>query len=377
VTAPRTSHGDGTSPVSGGSAGSGGSGAVARSLGLVPGTKGYRYVEELGHVVPDDTRFPVQPLARAVVEERCDWLGLAPADTADVVETFPRPDLEPGWWWCTERAATRLLASIGDLRAPEGCWPSFEGPGHGTDRRCHLLHVAALVAPRTAAFLRRSGIPEPVVRASLGDLGRHAAIHRRMYGMTGLEAGWWGAVCLRGELVELGRLQFTRFLVDGDENDPEDRAARVAGYRNGEECLAVHIPEAGPLLPALVDDSLGAAARLPTAPKGEAGRPRIATCCSWLLDPQLAAYLPPEANIVRFQRRFHLVPEPEPGDADVFDFVFRTSAGRPDGEAGSAGGPDVDLDRLPQRTAMERAAVAHLRAGRHWERRTGWLELPG
>jgi hypothetical protein len=34
------------------------------------------------------------------------------------------------------------------------------------------------------------------------------------------------------------------------------------------------------------------------------------------------------------------------------------------------------LDELPQRTTLERAVVARLKAGRHWHARTGTLQLP-
>ena len=33
------------------------------------------------------------------------------------------------------------------------------------------------------------------------------------------------------------------------------------------------------------------------------------------------------------------------------------------------------IDELPQRTTLERAIVAHLRAGKHWRNRTGWLRI--
>lgn len=326
-------------------------------------------MESLGTVVLDGGRHPVRPLGPSEAGRRCRWLGLSAMDTADVVATLPSPESEPAWWWCVERAATRLLASIGDLAAPASPWPGFEGPGHGTDRRCHILHVALVVAPKTAAYLRSAGVHEPVVRASLGDIARHAAIHRRVHGLTGVDADWWAGVCLRGELVELGRLQYTPFLVRGDDQDPEDRAARLAGDRPGDACLAVHIPEAGPLRPAMVDDSLTAAGRLFTSCRGGTGR-RIATCRSWLLDPQLAEYLPQQANIVQFQRRFQRLPGSERGDADVLDFVFRVAD-----HAAVLADPSA-LDALPQGTTMERAAVAHLRAGKHWARTTGWLELP-
>src|SRR5207253_659117 len=88
---------------------------------------------------------------------------------------------------------------------------------------------------------------------------------------------------------------------------------------------------------------------------------RIAVCTSWLLDEHLADYLPADSNVVRFGRRFALTGGSE-GDLDILQFVF-----------GRLTMPD--LAELPQRTALERAIVAHWRAGKHWRSRTGWLEL--
>jgi hypothetical protein len=34
-----------------------------------------------------------------------------------------------------------------------------------------------------------------------------------------------------------------------------------------------------------------------------------------------------------------------------------------------------ELNPLPQRSTPERAVVEHLRRGRHWRMRTGWLQL--
>ncbi|MGH3097980.1 MAG: hypothetical protein ACRDMV_18510 [Streptosporangiales bacterium] len=46
----------------------------------------------------------------------------------------------------------------------------------------------------------------------------------------------------------------------------------------------------------------------------------------------------------------------------MLEFVFRRT--------------DQPIDQLPQSSTLERAVVAHLRAGRHWRVRTGWLTLP-
>jgi hypothetical protein len=84
-----------------------------------------------------------------------------------------------------------------------------------------------------------------------------------------------------------------------------------------------------------------------------------------MLDEQLVEYLPSDSNILAFQRRFTLVP----GARDNDDWIFRVVFG--------AGPPkDVQgLDALPQHTTLERGVVEHLRQGRHWRMRTGWLPL--
>ena len=89
----------------------------------------------------------------------------------------------------------------------------------------------------------------------------------------------------------------------------------------------------------------------------------MAVCSSWLLDPQLAEYLPASSNIVRFQRRFTLIEDRAAGDnALTLRFVF----GLP---------TDLPLDAYPQRTTLERAIIAHIRAGRDWRGGVGWLRL--
>ncbi len=88
----------------------------------------------------------------------------------------------------------------------------------------------------------------------------------------------------------------------------------------------------------------------------------IATCHSWLLDPQLQERLPPASNILRFQRRFQIAyVSPEEFDQGTLGFVF--------------GDPDQPLDALPRRNSLERAIVDHLRAGEHWHVGHGWFEL--
>jgi hypothetical protein len=198
-----------------------------------------------------------------------------------------------------------------------------------------------------------------VSRLTLADLGRGMAVHRRAYGTGGLDLGHWLVHHFRGALYQLGRLQFQR----GRLGRRTGRAVAGAGLavQPGDPVLNVHVPAySGPLSPAACDASFAwakafFARHFPDEPY------RLAVCYSWLLDEQLAEYLPAEGNILAFQRRFRQAYRPDEGDASIMRFVF---------------GRDVDtLDGLPRRTAVERAVADHLRAGRRWHGGAGWLPL--
>jgi hypothetical protein len=97
---------------------------------------------------------------------------------------------------------------------------------------------------------------------------------------------------------------------------------------------------------------------------------RAFACHSWLLDGQLAEYLPEGGNILLFQRRFEPVdtaPVPDAagataGDHAMAKFVFRT--------------PLAELATVQPRTTLERAVLTHLASGRHWHEAEGVLRLP-
>lgn len=88
---------------------------------------------------------------------------------------------------------------------------------------------------------------------------------------------------------------------------------------------------------------------------------RVITCGSWLLDPTLTDYLPEDSNIVRFQRRFTLLPGAYDADEDIRRFVFGTVA--------------TPLERLTARTSLQQAVLEHVRAGGRWHYRAGRLAL--
>ncbi|MEV6977256.1 acyltransferase domain-containing protein [Kitasatospora sp. NPDC093806] len=252
-----------------------------------------------------------------------------------------------------EEALHAQAAAVGTLGEPSGLTPDRPVGVDGAEALAPLLFVA--LAPRTRALHRELGVPAGVTRATLADLGRQLAVSR-WRGRAGLANPRWLTLHFRGELFQLGRLQFQRRLLTG----PDAAAARAAGY--GEWSLQLHIPDhCGPLSPAACDRALDRARAF--FPRHFPAEPySTVRIFSWLLDPQLAAYLPTGSNILRFQRRFAPAPRTRPPTAPEDDNPLRYVFGD----------ADRPLDSLPRDTAVQRALVDHLKAGGHWYVTGGW-----
>lgn len=338
---------------------------VAAALGL---DSSYRpWLESLARLPPpragEPARLPDGEAAAAVLVR----LGCDEAAVAESVATLFTPEDDPARTWLLERCRRRLLETMGDPDAARGDWPQLPaslGPAGG----CFYIHLFLATLADTLEYHAGRDVPAEISWATLADLGRHTARHRRMTGTSGVDVPWWMTLHLRGILFELGRLQYVTYRLGAGPEHPRpwmsqsEAAALGEGLRNGEHSLAVHIPGGSPLDPTACEASMRKARRFfdryfpaPTR--------RVATCSSWLLDDQLATLLPPGSNIVAFGRTFRLVEGWHEGDRDVVNFVFDRL--------------DPPLDELPQRTTLERAVVAHLRSGGHFHWRSGWRDLPG
>jgi hypothetical protein len=212
--------------------------------------------------------------------------------------------------------------------------------------------VAAI--PHALAVDAGRGVDEDVTWATLANIGVTADAYVSAHGRLGFDGAFWLCQHVRGRIYRLGRLQFNLETVGPD-------VAAGAGVAEGDPALGVHIPPGSPLTPDACDDSFARA--LPFFTRHVPGGPwAIATCGSWLLDPQLVGMVGEDSNIVRFQRRFTPAPGASwPGDQDVLRFVF--------------GNPHADPAALQPATRLERAVVAHLAAGRHFRTTVGWLRL--
>jgi hypothetical protein len=282
-------------------------------------------------------------------------LGVPEAAIPEVVAARLTPARDPEFWWVLERCHQVLVNDMGGTE-PLRRWPTL--PTHlGAAGRYLYVWVFLATLGEIQRYHASRGISEDVSWATLGDLGRHVAEHLRLHGAGGVIGQDWLTLHWRGGIYQLGRLQFNRGRFYYDD---AMIASIGAPFHQGDRALGIHIPEVGPLTPEACDDSLEQARGFFPRhfPEEEY---RFATCGSWLLDPQLAEYLPEMSNIIHFQRRFHVMPVSWPSDQDNLRYVF--------------GRLIADLDDLPQETTLQRAIVQHLRSGRHWVGRSGWLEL--
>ncbi|MEQ4207946.1 acyltransferase domain-containing protein [Actinopolymorpha sp. B9G3] len=305
-----------------------------------------RPVASLGPELPDD----------AVAAHQLERLGVDEVDRSETLAARPDPDTHPALWWVLDRAHHALLAIMGKAVPIEGHsgWPVRFSPETGLVGRYLPVWMYLATIPDVRRYHAARGIPDEVSWSSLST-GLVAVMekHRSVTGFGGIGLFGFGTSALlhfRGAQYRLGQLEFTRGAISLSDGP--------CGY-----ALSVHIPPVRPLSPTLCDEAFAQASEFfsrhfPEEPV------TFFTCESWLLDPQLADYLPETSNIIQFQRRFHLLPvhseaEPPQADGDVAEYVFGRS--------------HRDLDDYPQETTLQRAYVAHLRSGGHWHERTGWM----
>ncbi|WP_028935410.1 acyltransferase domain-containing protein [Pseudonocardia spinosispora] len=279
--------------------------------------------------------------------EALDQLRIFGDDRRELIATLPR---SPRPCELVEETAQAVLHTLGRRAMTPRLRPSPSDSGAAG--RYFYAHVCLALLPHVLAYHRERAIPSDVSWATLESLAINLARHRRIHGHGGLEGPEWVVTVFRGLAFRIGRFTFER-----DFLGPE-LATALAGH-SAADALSVHVPVTGPLPPEECSLALSNARRFLTRHFPEDSS-RIAHCRSWLLDPQLAEYLPADSDIIRFAARFHLVPDAANGDRAILDWVLETSD-----------------PRLPEpATFLQRAVVGHLREGRHWRIRLGWIPLP-
>lgn len=319
---------------------------------------------------------PVRPLhvpTGAQAAAVLDMFALWGQDRADVERLWPGSagsgvGGDVGEWsfelWHLVECMYRRLCA--DVHLPMGeyrVWPTLV---EAVDPRVRVASLWAFAAMVPAQFAAHSelGVERGVTVATLADVGAQMARSRRMFGRLSLETSAWVAVQFRNRLFWVGGLQVEPARLANQAGvewyGPEEARGLGVGMALGDPVLRLHIPNGG-LEAAAVEETLRRARGFARAHLGV--DPVVATCTSWLLDPQWEQVLGEGSNIVAFQRRFRLVGRGHPGESDVFRFVF--------------GMPEVDVAAAPRRTRLERAVVERLASGGGWQVRTGWVGLSG
>jgi len=274
-------------------------------------------------------------------------LEVSELDAEEIVAAIPDPDRDPAVWWLLERTHHAIVEHMGDWKVNRPGAPSLPSDIGAVARYFHVYVFLATI-PAVRRFHASRDIPDTTTWETLTQLGELVDAYRRKYGEGGMNKQFWTARMLSGIVFRLGRLQFDLGFVD-----------------DGSPVLGMHIPErGGRLVPEIFNDSLRRARPFFDRHFPEHGA-RVTTGMSWFLDPQLAEYLNEEDSYIILLRKGWTLTDSEPymiGDRQMLEFVFRYN-GQP-------------LDELPQRTRLEKAAIAHLKAGRHWYNRAGHIELP-
>lgn len=311
--------------------------------------------------VPDGP--DVQLVDDAAAAELMGFCAMPSADRQLMLDARPDPGRDADWWLLLRGCVAELERRMDQQLPPSGfiAWPRVPEPAGPVGMFLYAWALLAVV-PELLKVHRRRGVPEQVSRDTLAGLGGMMAAHAEVTGVHGVGLfPLWGPpqrVC--GVDYTIGRHDFTRTEIGFGDG--------TAGY-----ALQVHVPPTGRLVEAESVDSVERglaffAEHYPEEPIS------ALVCRSWILDPQLAEYLPADSNLIRFQRRFRLLPHIPPADESSGDReLMRLGLGLPTSATGALS--ENDLDQVPSATRLHRAFITHLRSGQHWHKRTGiqWL----
>ena len=280
-------------------------------------------------------------------------LGIPQDMWSDILHSRPDQAANAAARWLVQRAYDDVVDNLGSGANYIG-WPAVPHESEATLRHVYIWALLAAL-PSVHQFHRSRNIPDEDSWRALQTLGTSVRESAAVFGKSGLLFGLWvPPLAFRGVHYPLGRLSF-------------DIAGKTG--RDGEVVqLFVHVPGAAKLDPTQCDRSWQAAREFTRDHFPECRVDRM-VCRSWLLDQQLAQYLPATSNILSFQHRFELATsvEAEVADLEWLEYVFQRQA--------SGAIDETLLNQLPQRTRLQRAFVDHLRSGKHWYAPIGHSQL--
>ncbi len=357
-------------------------------------------------------------LSIAAVANNCRLLGMSDEVAKAVCAAAASVPDDPAVWLFAWHCHRLLFAepAIPDTAR----WPMLPEYAAAPWKEMFYAFIFLSGAEQAISQQQARGVPREITLTTLADLELWICEHRKRHGRFGFSEQCWLVNHFRGRLFSLGRLQYETARLTFDFHVLRNRAGRVmilagegmafredgqfngcngifsdspwtATYkagktvirgfaidaggnainpgielpaadwreiaRQGDDILKVHIPATGPLTAELVSQSMEQARGFFPQLFKELNI-TLFTCESWLMDAQLGLYLRPDANIIRFQKFFHLFPLPGATDRQIIQRVFGTL-------------PD-DLSQAPRHNSLQEAVLNHMLSGKHW-RLTGGL----
>jgi hypothetical protein len=354
------------------------------------------------------------------IDEACSYLCMAAENTVALREAVAEIKTDPDLSRLLVFCRNSLLSE--NLSPKNTEWPRLHELPCLLSGLLGLLTVLACL-PEIRKNYGTAGIPEKVVRDTLGDFEVKLNAFRKSSGKPGYVISRWIGNFIRAEIFWLGRLQFALaahnqqfmmlrrkadgiklvlaeeglpFRADGfwfhpDDPSPDSWTSRfeetdryfrgnpVSAHGRAQrqdltlsktewECvlkredpiLGVHIPAQGKMDHALCGESFSQA--LDFFPKYlPEYRFKAFTCNSWLLDPQFDGFLPEDANIVRFLKEWYIYP----------------IAGRQSGILNAVfGKPDVDVKTVTLDNSLKKAVAEHILSGGLWQGGGGGIITP-
>jgi len=161
--------------------------------------------------------------------------------------------------------------------------------------------VYTLAIEDTEKLYKEKNISRDILIDTINDLAVWINRHHTWTGEWGFSQYGWIIHHIRGNLFKLGRLQFEMAKVKFHEWDspPEDLKVKL---KDGDSLLSVHIQEGGKLEESACLESFERAKEF--FPKYLNFNFKAFGCFTWLFDPSFENLLPPDSNIIKFQRLF-------------------------------------------------------------------------
>lgn len=200
--------------------------------------------------------------------------------------------------------------------------------------RC-MLHCALTAR----AEYRMLGLSAEIYFHTMGCFSRFVREHWDSYGRYGFDRDFWTVRQVSCRLFRVGELEYELIRLDG------------------RPVISLHIPTDvrlhAPLLRASVEQAREVLVR---AFPAYGGAPMF--CRSWLLSPALWELLPPDSNILAFQRSFRITALPTPSTGVIL-WVFKN--------------PKLSPEDYPEDTTLQRNLKAYLKAGKTFPDARGFL----